>query len=74
MIISCPEKFSSTIISLVTQLSFHLQNRLVEQWSIVKLTQTTDDYEPSEEELIAESTMSLLSRFFFKINYILIFF
>jgi len=49
---------------LVTRLSFHLQKRLLEQWLLIKQTQTTDEYEPTEEELIAESTMSLLTRFF----------
>uniref|UniRef100_A0A914MXI5 Exportin-5 C-terminal domain-containing protein n=1 Tax=Meloidogyne incognita TaxID=6306 RepID=A0A914MXI5_MELIC len=62
IITSCPEQYSNTIIPLVTRLSFHLQKRLVEQWSLIKQTQTTDEYEPTEEELIAESTMSLLTR------------
>nr|CAD2138907.1 unnamed protein product [Meloidogyne enterolobii] len=62
IITSCPEQYSNTIIPLVTRLSFHLQKRLVEQWLLIKQTQTTDEYEPTEEELIAESTMSLLTR------------
>ncbi|KAL7080574.1 hypothetical protein ACQ4LE_000437 [Meloidogyne hapla] len=73
IITSCPPQYSNTIIPLVTRLAFHLQKRLVEQWSLIKQTQTIDEYEPNEEELIAESTMSLLTRecSYFIVNFIL---
>lgn len=60
---ACPEQWANAILPMMATLLNHLQARLPREWAIVKQRQSADEEdEPSEEELIAESTMSLLSR------------
>uniref|UniRef100_A0A183CH17 Transmembrane protein n=1 Tax=Globodera pallida TaxID=36090 RepID=A0A183CH17_GLOPA len=63
IVCSCPTTRSDIVLDFLKKTTKHMQKRLVEQWELLKRRQSPDeDTEPTEEEMIAESTMSLLSR------------
>uniref|UniRef100_A0A914H404 Golgi SNAP receptor complex member 2 n=1 Tax=Globodera rostochiensis TaxID=31243 RepID=A0A914H404_GLORO len=66
IVCSCPTARSDIVLDFLKKTTKHMQKRLVEQWELLKRRQSPDevysDTEPTEEEMIAESTMSLLSR------------
>ncbi|KAL3096921.1 hypothetical protein niasHS_002637 [Heterodera schachtii] len=63
IVCSCPADRSQIVLAFLKRVTKHMQKRLVEQWELVKARQSPDEEtEPTEEEMVAESTMSLFSR------------